>query len=74
VDRARDVSRRRVRVSLREGALLRDYQEFTGLPNNRRLLAYSLQFKKSPVEKTLALADGRATNRLTFTPLASDFE
>jgi len=40
---------------LQERAVLRGYDEFTDLPENRRLLAYSLE--EITTEKTLALAD-----------------
>lgn len=40
---------------LQERAVLRGYEEFTDLPEDRRLLAYSL--KEIASEKTLALAD-----------------
>jgi predicted nucleotidyltransferase component of viral defense system len=44
---------------LRERAILRGYEEFTDLPEDRRILAYSLE--EIATEKTLALAD-RARN------------
>ncbi len=51
--------RERLVYPLREQLILRGYEEFTDLPDNRRVLVYSLE--EIATEKTMALAD-RARN------------